>query len=349
MDTPTCDVSSRSLGAEARADRARFVLDRAHACLLGMAIGDALGSTVEFMTRSEIAFTHGVLKDLKGGGWLHLRPGQVTDDTQMSLCVARSIASAGWSVTDVASRFAAWMKSKPIDIGNTCRRGIRRFMLEGTVEGPPQDGDAGNGAAMRMAPVALASLGSTELLEQRAVEQAHITHHHPLSDAACTCVGRLIHLGCAGARREHLVAEAERAVDRVPAFRFRPYRGLATTYVVDTMQTVLHAFSDTATFEDCLIRVVNQGGDADTTGAIAGAIAGAHYGLEAIPRRWRRRLDPSVADEVADLSARLAYRSPLLRGLAGQALPPASQAWTVCGGPGGDWAVTTAAGRSAVP
>jgi ADP-ribosyl-[dinitrogen reductase] hydrolase len=347
LATPTYDAAGRGPHGKTQAERAKFVMDRAHATLLGAAIGDALGATVEFMTRSEIAAAHGVLKDLNGGGWLHLRPGQVTDDTQMSLCIARSIVSVGWSVPDIAARFAAWMKSRPIDIGNTCRRGIRRYLLDGSLEGPPQEGDAGNGAAMRTAPVAISSLGDVEMLDRRAKEQAHVTHHHPLSDAACTLVGRLIHLGCIGAPFEHLAAEAARAIERVPAFRFRPYRGLATTYVVDTMQTVLHGLFATETFEDCLILVVNQGGDADTTGAIAGAIAGAHYGLDAIPRRWKKRLDPAVADEIADLAVHLATRSPLLRGSNSQTTPHAVAPWA--NGPGGDWAALAMADRRVAP
>ena len=290
------------------------VRQRARASLLGLAIGDALGATVEFMTASEIRAQHGVHRKLSGGGWLKLRPGEVTDDTQMALCIARSIVAVGFSTQDIAQRFVAWYHSRPPDIGNTCRRGIARFIAHGTVHGPPNDGDAGNGAVMRVAPIALAALADAPLLETQAIEQAHITHHHPLSDAACILVGRLIQLSLIGHAMHRLRRQAESTAAEVPKFRFVPYHGLSTAYVVDTMQTVLHFLFTTSSFEECLIATVNQGGDADTTGAIVGAIAGAYYGIEAIPRAWVRKLDPAVRAEIESLADRLIDGSPLANG-----------------------------------
>ena len=136
------------------------VEDRALAAYLGFAIGDALGATVEFMTKREIAAEYGVHREIKGGGWLRLKPGQVTDDTQMALALGRSLVRrGGLDLRDVCEEFAAWLKSGPIDVGNTCRRGIRRYIVHGTVEGTFAPGDAGNGAAMRVLPVALATFG----------------------------------------------------------------------------------------------------------------------------------------------------------------------------------------------
>ena len=290
------------------------VRQRARASLLGLAIGDALGATVEFMTASEIRAQHGVHRKLTGGGWLRLRPGEVTDDTQMSLCIARSIVTAGFSTQDIAQRFVAWYRSRPPDIGNTCRRGITRFIAHGTVHGPPNEGDAGNGAVMRMAPIALAALADGQLLEVQAIEQAHITHHHPLSDAACILVGRLIQLALIGHAMHRLRRQADLVAVEFPKFRYAPYHGLSTAYVVDTMQTVLHFLFATSSFEECLIATVNQGGDADTTGAIVGAIAGAYYGIEAIPHEWVRKLDPSVRTEIEKLADELIDRSPLVKG-----------------------------------
>jgi ADP-ribosyl-[dinitrogen reductase] hydrolase len=288
------------------------VVERARAAFLGLALGDALGATVEFLQPGEIRAAHGVHRELTGGGWLRLEPGQVTDDTQMSLCAARAIdAAGGWSLRGVAENFAAWLKSRPIDVGSTCRAGIRRYMLEGTFEGPPGAWDAGNGAAMRVLPVALLTLGDDRALARLAVEQARLTHHHPLSDAACLLVARLVQLACLGYSMRQLRAAALAAAEAEPRLSFEPYRGLATGYVVDTMQTVLHHLFTTGDFEACLVAVVNRGGDADTTGAIAGAIAGAYYGPRALPRRWLKRLDPAVAAEAARLGERLVALSPL--------------------------------------
>jgi ADP-ribosyl-[dinitrogen reductase] hydrolase len=292
------------------------VRQRARACMLGLAIGDALGATVEFMTPSEIQSQYGRHRKLIGGGWLHLRPGQVTDDTEMSLCIARSIVERGFSPEDIALRFVTWYRSRPPDIGNTCRRGIARFIAQGTVHGPLNEGDAGNGAVMRMAPIAVSALADAETLEARAIGQAHITHHHPLSDAACILAGRLIQLALVGHGMDRLQRQADEAVQTTPKFRYAPYRGLATGYVVDTLQTVLHFLFTTHSFEDCLVATVNQGGDADTTGAIVGAIAGAYYGIDAIPRHWLRKLDPTVCDELDALAGRLVDTSPLGQGQA---------------------------------
>jgi ADP-ribosyl-[dinitrogen reductase] hydrolase len=291
------------------------VRQRARACLLGMAIGDALGATVEFMTASEIRAQFGVHRKLVGGGWLHLRPGQVTDDTQMSLCIARSIVEVGFSARDIAERFVAWYRSRPPDVGNTCVRGIARFIAHGTVHGEYNEGDAGNGAVMRMAPIALATAADASALEEQAISQAHITHHHPLSDAACVLAGRLIQLALIGHDIARLRRQADEVVKTIPKFGYASYRGLATGYVVDTMQTVLHFLFSTTSFEDCLVATVNQGGDADTTGAIVGAIAGAYYGIDEIPRHWIRKLDPVVRSELDRLAERLIDSSPVGQGL----------------------------------
>jgi ADP-ribosyl-[dinitrogen reductase] hydrolase len=291
------------------------VRSRARAAFLGLALGDALGATVEFMTPGEIRATHGVHRDIVGGGWLNLKVGRVTDDTELSLCLGRALVAAGsWDARGAADRFAAWMRAGPVDVGSTVRKGIRRWMLEGTLAGPPCDGDGGNGAAMRVLPVALATLADAPLLADWAVAQARITHHHRLSDAATVHVGALVHLAVLGRGKGRLRRAADELVARVPAFAFEGYRGLATGYVVDTLRTVLHAFFTTRGFEECLVDTVNRGGDADTTGAIAGAIAGAYYGEAALPARWLRRLDRAVREEVAALADRLVALSPLARG-----------------------------------
>ncbi len=282
------------------------LLSRSRSVLLGVAVGDALGAPVEFMTPGEIAAKHGRLSEMVGGGWLRLKAGQVTDDTEMTLCVARGIIKSGeWDLSTIAGEFAAWLKSKPIDVGDTCRRGIRNFMLKGILESPPNQWDAGNGALMRTTPVALYTLGSEELLQQYTLEQGHLTHNHPLSDAACITYGRMIQLALRGAEKSSLRREADRLVAEYPTFRFTPYPGLATGYVVDTLQTVFHHFFRSRSFEECVVSTVNQGGDADTTGAIIGGLAGAYYGLEEIPQRWLKKLEKRYVNELSELAKNL--------------------------------------------
>ncbi|PLX79103.1 MAG: ADP-ribosyl-[dinitrogen reductase] hydrolase [Desulfuromonas sp.] len=287
------------------------VLARARATYLGLAIGDALGATTEFMTPGEIKAQFKVHRKIIGGGWLYLKPGQVTDDTEMSIALGRAVlSSGGWDLQGIADNFVTWMRSKPVDIGSTCRRGIRDYMLKGQLETPYNDWDAGNGAAMRMAPVALLTLGDEEAMSRFAISQAHLTHNHPLSDAACITIGRMIHQAIGSCDRFQLHATTRELVAEYKSFRFNKYQGNASSYVVDTLQTVFHYFFTTADFEECLVAVVNQGGDADTTGAIAGMIAGAFYGLDAIPLRWLKKLNRDVRIEVEQQAVDLAKLSP---------------------------------------
>ncbi len=272
---------------------------RALAAFLGFAIGDALGATVEFMTRGEIAAAYGVHCRMIGGGWLKLKPGAVTDDTQMALALGRSLVRrGGFDAQDVCEEFAAWLRSGPADVGNTCRRGIRRYIVHGTTMGAFSEGDAGNGAAMRVAPIALATLGRPDAAIEWTLGQCRVTHHHPLSDAASLALVRMAQALISGEGAPGARSAAEMLIDAQPAFAFAPYRGLSTAFIVDTMQTILHCYFGTTSFSDCLVKTVNQGGDADTTGALAGMLAGASYGLAAIPQEWLARLDRAVVAEI---------------------------------------------------
>lgn len=293
------------------------IRSRARAAFIGLAVGDALGAPVEFLTAPEIRAEYGVLKEIVGGGWLRLKPGKVTDDTEMALCIARALAAAGrWSLTGIADNFAAWLKSRPVDVGDTCRRGIRNYMLKGTLETPPNQWDAGNGALMRMLPVVLFTLGDERLMADCVTAQARITHNHPLSDGACVVMGKLLHLSLLGCSKTRLRNELELLFTGCEQFRFHAYKGLSTGYVVDTMQTVLYHFFRGRDFEECLVDTVNRGGDADTAGAIVGALAGAYYGPEGIPRRWLKRMDRNVMEEVDHLARNLIDLSPLAAGKA---------------------------------
>jgi ADP-ribosyl-[dinitrogen reductase] hydrolase len=293
---------------------------RATASLLGLAVGDALGATTEFMNPEDIRKRYGVHERIRGGGWLNLPPGSVTDDTEMARCVTRAIlGKGGWDLATIAEEFARWLTGNPVDVGATCRRGIRDYIEKGQLTTPPNEWNAGNGAAMRVAPVALFALGDEELLSRLAVEQARLTHNHPLSDAACVTVARMVHRGILGTPMAGLRAAAEELAGRHPEFRFEGYAGGATAYVADTLRTVFNDFFSTRSFEECLVRIVNRGGDADTTGAIAGAVAGAHYGLKAIPLRWLDALDPAVRKELTVAAERLVRLSPLFRGASADA------------------------------
>ena len=270
-------------------------LDRALGSYLGLAVGDALGATVEYMSAQEIAARYRVHKEITGGGWLALKPGHVTDDTEMALALgAALVASGGWNLRAIANEFVAWMRRGPVDIGNACRRGLSHYVATGNLSVAPSKGDGGNGAAMRNLPTILASLEDEEILIQRSIEQAHITHNHPLSDVATAtlaCMTRRLILEGTAAPCDSIAAGL---VARHPEFHFKPWPGKTSGFIVETVQTVFDGFFSTGTFEDCLVRVVNRGGDADTAGALAGQLAGAFYGIGGIPVRWLKKLDPSI-------------------------------------------------------
>lgn len=289
------------------------IVDKAKGAFVGLAIGDALGATTEFMTPQEIKLQYGVHKQIIGKGWLYLKAGQVTDDTEMSICIGRAIRdSQGWNLTAVADEFANWVKGRPIDVGSTCARGIRNYILNQTLEVAPSRWSAGNGALMRMLPVALYTLGNEESLAQYVVEQAHLTHNNSLSDTACIFFGRLLHEAMMGAALGPLLMHTKGFVKEHPDFCYDPYPGKSSAFVVDTVQTVFHFLFSTDNFEDCLIGTVNQGGDADTTGALVGMLAGALYGVEGIPKRWLKRLDSRIYSEVDALAEYLVEHSPAL-------------------------------------
>jgi len=281
------------------------ITDRAIAAYLGLAIGDALGATVEFMTPREIAAQYGTHDTLCGGGWLHLKPGQVTDDTTMALALGESILKHGKvDALAAAQAFDEWMRAKPVDIGNTVRRNLLQFRKSGNPEAPCSDHDAGNGAAMRVLPVALATFGQTEDAVRAACRaQAHVTHHCALSDAACECLVLMVQDALRGADKNDLLhRHAHPLAAQYPEFKFRAVRQRdnPSGYVADTLQAVFQSFFDTDDFRSCLIDVVNRGGDADTTGAIAGMLAGALYGLEPIPIHWLKKLDTNIRQSCED-------------------------------------------------
>ncbi len=276
------------------------LVSRAEAAYLGLALGDALGATVEFMTPREIVHRYGIHRDIRGGGWLNIRPGQVTDDTGMALALGSAILGNGGEVSALAcaQAFDAWMRAKPVDIGNTVRRNLVAFRRTGIPAAMPSEFDAGNGAAMRVLPVALAFCGRDEhAIADAVLAQAHVTHNNPESDAACLfivlAVQQFLLGGSLSTVYRRCIAPYVESHPRC-AYRARR-RENPSGWIVETMQAVLQAVMHTDSFESCLIDVVNRGGDADTTGAIAGMLAGACYGLQAIPPRWLKALDPAVS------------------------------------------------------
>eukprot|EP01138_Halocafeteria_seosinensis_P015640 gb/GECG01015961.1/.p1 GENE.gb/GECG01015961.1/~~gb/GECG01015961.1/.p1 ORF type:complete len:551 (+),score=52.87 gb/GECG01015961.1/:1-1653(+) len=278
-------------------------ISRARGCLLGTAIGDALGVTLEDCPARNPF--NPVLTDIVGGGSFRLDAGQWTDDTSMMLCLAKSLlACRRLSQNDQLRRYWRWLSKgensstgRAFSVGTTCLKGIKHFVKTGKpYSGGRKPNAAGNGSLMRLAPVPVAASSIGTAMDW-AGEQSRTTHSAKEAVEACQVMSAFIFLALRGETKDAILSN-ETVVNKRWTTRIRkivkgsykekePPDIKGTRYVVNTLEAVLWAFYKTETFRDGLILVVNLGNDADTTGAIYGALAGAYYGLEAIPRRWR--------------------------------------------------------------
>lgn len=314
---------------------AALLLDRFQGCLVGLAAGDALGGPVEGCTPGEIAARYGRLTEMVGGGWLGLRPGETTDDTAMMLCIARSIVETGrFDPDDVVQHFLGWFRSNPKDIGNITRRALAElergtpWKRSGFVAHRALGGmSAGNGSIMRCAPIALLHRDNEHLLIRDSIYSSIITHFDQKASWAAAALNLTIARLLSGSKDALLEAIAPKIQDgavrqalmQAPDLDEVPTSG----YVLDTLQAALWSFLRTDSFEDAVATAVNLGGDADTTGAVCGALAGACYGLSAIPGRWLAVLESR--EEIMALAGRiLALAAAKLK----QALEAGAGAWT---------------------
>ncbi|MGI9254197.1 MAG: ADP-ribosylglycohydrolase family protein [Thermomicrobiales bacterium] len=282
--------------------------DRYAGTLLGLACGDALGATVEFTSREEIVekFPNGH-REMVGGGWLHTAPGEVTDDTQMTLGLLNAMTIAGVDMNLLTDQFLKWYHSKPKDIGNTTNRSLGALAagvpwdqagLHG-LDNRPIESAAANGAVMRCAPVALRFRGQPERLVEASLDTARITHIEPRAMWGTVAVNQgIVHLLNGGSfddLPEAAVAGVENddVRERVLAARNAdPAKMRAGGFVLDTIGAAYWALLNHDNLEETIVAAVALGDDADTTGAVAGALAGAAYGKSAIPRRWLDVLQP---------------------------------------------------------
>lgn len=304
---------------------------RFRGALLGLAAGDALGTTLEFKVPGSFA----PLTDMVGGGPFHLKPGQWTDDTSMALCLAESlIKKRGFDPIDQLERYTMWQEEGHLsstghcfDIGITVSGALTRFQKTHAPYCGSEDPDkAGNGSIMRLAPVPMAYFHRPEEAIARSLESSRTTHQAPATLDACRYFGGLILGALAGVSKEELLSDFYSPVpglfEREPlmpdiaeiaAGSFKKKVPLAirgTGYVVDSLEAALWAFHRTKTFEEGALMAANLGNDADTTAAVYGQLAGAFYGEEGIPARWRDRLAMkdvivSYADSLHDLASRL--------------------------------------------
>jgi ADP-ribosylglycohydrolase len=285
--------------------------DRFLGSLLGLAAGDALGTTLEF--RSPGSFTP--VDDMVGGGPFGLLPGQWTDDTSMALCLATSLLeTGGFDPADQMDRYLRWYHDgylsstgRCFDIGNTVRGALERYEQTGNpYSGATDRFSAGNGSIMRLAPVVLYFAGDPALAISPAADSSRTTHGAGAAVDACRYLAALLLGALYGESRERLLQPRyspvaglwERQplgpeIDVVAAGSFRqkqpPFiRG--TGYVVESLEAALWAFAHSDNFRDGCLLAANLGDDADTTAAVYGQLGGAFYGAAGIPAGWRRKL-----------------------------------------------------------
>lgn len=285
-------------------------------CLLGLACGDAVGTTVEFRARGSFAPLTGMV----GGGPFSLRAGEWTDDTSMALCLAASLIHCrGFDARDQMNRYCNWRahgymssNGECFDIGMTVSAALDRYRRDDDpYAGDPGPRAAGNGALMRLAPVPMLWRADAERTRHYAAQSTRTTHGAEEALDCSRLFASQLRAALMGAGIEAILtpAMAPPASPKVAAIHARAYAGkrehdiAGSGYSVESLEAALWCFLHTDSFEAAVLRAANLGDDADTTAAICGQIAGAYYGVEAIPRDWLDKL--VMREDIAAMAERL--------------------------------------------
>jgi ADP-ribosylglycohydrolase len=299
-------------------------IERYRGSLLGLAVGDALGTTLEFCRPGSFA----PVEDIVGGGPFGLRPGEWTDDTSMALCLAESlIERRGFDPVDQLERYVRWYREghlssrgRCFDIGGTVSAALRRFEQTGEPYcGSTEPYSAGNGSIMRLAPVPLFFAPDPREAIARSADSSRTTHGAREAVDACRYLAALIVGALQGVPKIHLLSDhfspvpglwdeepLAPKVDEIAGGSFRrrdPPEIRGSGYVVQSLEAALWAFDRGDSFREGALLAVNLGDDADTTGAVFGQLAGAHHGESGIPAEWRAHI--VMADLITGLAERL--------------------------------------------
>lgn len=308
------------------------VLERYRGALLGLAVGDAVGTTLEFKSPGSFA----PIDDMVGGGPFRLLPGQWTDDTSMALCLAESlIERQGFDPLDQLHRYTRWYREGHLssngvcfDIGNTVRQALHLYEQTGRPDcGSTHPGAAGNGSIMRLAPVPLFYARNPQQAIKMSGESSLTTHGALEAVDGCRYLAALLVGAVNGVSKAELLSERYSpvpgywveqplapAVDEVAAGSFKQRQPPAiqgTGYVVKSLEAALWAFHHSQSFREGCLLAVNLGDDADTTGAVYGQLAGAYYGLSGLPHNWLEKLShrpliEQYAGQIYELSQKAA-------------------------------------------
>ncbi|AYB30923.1 ADP-ribosylglycohydrolase family protein [Chryseolinea soli] len=282
-------------------------------CFLGLAIGDALGVPVEFKGRSY--FSNQPVRGMLGYGTWNQPPGTWSDDSSLTFCLAESLV-AGYDLNDIGKKFVAWYSNgywgahhKLFDVGGTTRVALARIRdgEDPKFAGELDEDSNGNGSLMRIAPAPLYFCNETdEVLFERIKEISSVTHGHFRSVLSCFIFSKVMIELFKGEdkssalqnaveatkdfshRSEFNVAELEK-FDRVLSGKIQHVHAnqiSSSGYVLHTLEAALWCFLNTDSYRDAVLKAVNLGGDTDTTGCVAGALAGLYYGESSLPMEW---------------------------------------------------------------
>jgi ADP-ribosyl-[dinitrogen reductase] hydrolase len=293
---------------------AEAIRDRAVGAMVGLAVGDAVGTTLEFKSRDSYAY----LTDMVGGGPFHLKPGEWTDDTSMALAIAASLLDQpDLDPLDLMQRFVSWREHGEYscgckDIGITVSSALSRFQRTGDPSAGSTDPmSAGNGSLMRLAPVAIVHWSDRRRLADVAARQSRTTHGAAEAVDACVAFAHVLADAISGKPRSIVMAARANdyagAVNNIMAGSWRGKRRAqikSSGYVAHSLEAALWCVGRTADFRSAILLAANLGEDADTTAAIAGQLAGALYGVDGIPHDWLGRL--AWRDRIINTSESLA-------------------------------------------
>ena len=278
------------------------LIDRQKACLLGLALGDAVGCTVEFRQRGDFE----PVNDMTGGGKFKLEKGQWTDDTSMALCLANSLIECrGFNASDQMDRYIKWFdegymscKSKGFGIGKQTARAIGRYIKSGDpYSGLAAPNQAGNGALMRIAPIAIYYVNDTHKAIHFGIQSTITTHGaSEAREASALFVEMLVKAIKGKSKQEILETVISSESEGIQSICNQDYILKSADdihssgYVIHTLEAALWAFYHSDSFEEAILKVVNLGDDADTCAAVCGQISGAFYGYDGLPKHWLKHL-----------------------------------------------------------
>lgn len=296
-------------------------LDRFRGCLLGLAVGDAVGTTVEFMPRGSFP----PVTDMVGCGPFRLMPGQWTDDTSMALCLAASLlAKQGFDAIDQMDRYWEWYQNgymsstgRCFDIGSTVRQALEEYKhTRQPFSGSTNPFTAGNGSLMRLAPIPMYYFPDLGNIVHFAGESSRTTHGAAECIDACQLFAEMIFRAFSGLDKDEILFQTTVNISsaKIKGIASGNYCQKAihqikgTGYVVQSLEAALWCFYQTQTFDAAILQAANLGDDADTTAAICGQIAGTYYGESGIPKRWLEKL--YMREEIRDFADTLAKLVP---------------------------------------